>query len=243
MDSLHRLIEIIDDIANAKYSNDIMPLTVDDQPETIRRIAEAVGMMMVRIEAREYQLEMMVEKLTSLNRDAITDPLTKTFNRRFFQEVAEKEIERAKQYNTGISIILIDADYFKNINDRYGHLTGDQVLINLTDLYRKNIRKTDTLARFGGEEFVLLMTETQPESALNKAEQLRKMTAEKAMAVIDGKELKITVSLGVANWCPDIENWHPDNAATVNELLGCADKALYQSKESGRNRVSLWESN
>jgi diguanylate cyclase (GGDEF)-like protein/PAS domain S-box-containing protein len=173
-------------------------------------------------------------RAAKLEQIAITDPLTKVYNRRFFYEVAEKEIERAKRSRSPISIIIFDIDHFKNVNDTYGHLTGDQVLINIANLCQRNIRTMDLFARFGGEEFVILMPDTDRVSAQETAERLRELIANTPMAIAGTIEVFIAISLGIANW----DHNHP---IEINTFLERADQALYQSKRSGRNRVIVWE--
>jgi diguanylate cyclase (GGDEF)-like protein/PAS domain S-box-containing protein len=173
-------------------------------------------------------------RAAKLEQIAITDPLTKVYNRRFFYEVAEKEIERAKRSRSPISIIIFDIDHFKNVNDTYGHLTGDQVLINIANLCQRNIRTMDLFARFGGEEFVILMPDTDRVPAQETAERLRELIAKTPMAMAGTIEVFIAISLGIANW----DHNHP---IEINTFLERADQALYQSKRSGRNRVIVWE--
>jgi diguanylate cyclase (GGDEF)-like protein/PAS domain S-box-containing protein len=165
---------------------------------------------------------------------AITDPLTKIYNRRFFYEAAEKETKRAKRSNSSFSIILFDIDHFKRINDNYGHLIGDQVLINLTELCQRNIRSMDLFARLGGEEFVILMPDTDDRSAQEIARRLRAMIADKPIAESGETRISVTISLGIAEW-------KFDNPIEINTLLDRADQALYRSKEAGRNRVEIWK--
>ncbi len=175
------------------------------------------------------------ERLRALKLEqiAITDPLTKIYNRRFLYEAAEKEIERAKRSGSPLSVIMFDIDLFKDVNDTYGHSTGDQVLINLVNLCQRNIRSMDLFARFGGEEFVILMPDTDSKSAQETAERLREMVAEKPMTTSGETDVSVTISMGIANW--DYKN-----PLEINALLDRADQALYQSKEAGRNRVIVW---
>ncbi len=205
--------------ASYRYDNNGRPIGVQG---SVRDITSRKQAETERMRAMEFK------------QIAITDPLTNIYNRRFFFEVLKKEISRAKRNTTFLSVILMDADYFKHINDQYGHLAGDQVLVGLADLCLKNLRKTDILARFGGEEFVVLMPETKAASSLKKADQLREMIAQKTMAVVEGEKLTLTVSMGIATF-------HPDNPITINDLLEQADLALYRSKEAGRNTVTAWE--
>ena len=173
------------------------------------------------------------EKLEQI---AITDPLTKIYNRRFFAEEAEREIERAKRNKSSLALLFFDIDHFKEVNDSYGHLIGDKILINLVELCQRTIRNTDLFARFGGEEFVILMPETNLSKAKETAERLRKEVAQKPIANAGVDEISITVSIGIAEW----SEAHPTQ---LNILLDQADKSLYRSKETGRNRVSTWQLN
>jgi diguanylate cyclase (GGDEF)-like protein len=120
------------------------------------------------------------------------------------------------------------------VNDTHGHLIGDQVLINLANLCQQNIRSMDLFARFGGEEFVILMPDTDRKSAQETAERLRLVVEEKPMMTSDKMEITVTISLGIANW--DL-----DNPVKIDDLLDRADQAMYQAKQAGRNRVVVWE--
>lgn len=182
---------------------------------------------------------------------AITDPLTGLYNRRFFFSQARTEFERARRYQGPLSIIMLDIDDFKKINDTYGHLIGDQVLQALAKLCRENVREIDVVGRYGGEEFVVLLPETplvfsQPTSsglinpeeesspnsgAITAAERLRQKVAESSIQT-DKVILQITISLGVAEYQPDI--------SSPEMLLDHADKALYQAKQAGKNRVEIF---
>ena len=175
------------------------------------------------------------ERLRALKLEQIasTDPLTKVNNRRFFDQVVLKEIERAKRENAYLALILFDIDYFKEVNDSFGHLTGDEVLVKLAVLCQQTIRSMDFLARFGGEEFVVLLPDMNGESAQAVAENLRQLIAQTPLTVANETSLSVTVSMGVAIW-------HASDPIAVNVLLERADQALYQSKDVGRNQVTLW---
>ena len=164
---------------------------------------------------------------------AITDPLTGIYNRRFFDEVAEKELERTRRSGSSLSLIMFDIDNFKQVNDTFGHLLGDEVLKNLADTCKENIRSMDFFTRFGGEEFLVLMPDTGQESAQETAERLRSVVAGKAMATTDGSDIFITISLGIATF-------EDEQSVDMNTMLDRADKAMYQAKEAGRNRVMVW---
>jgi diguanylate cyclase (GGDEF)-like protein len=161
---------------------------------------------------------------------AITDPLTGLQNRRHFFAMLENEILRARRYQTGFAVILLDIDYFKQVNDHYGHLVGDQVLRGLAERVRANFRAVDTLARYGGEEFIFLLPESDLENAVRAAERLRLDLEKKPLETATGI-VGITVSSGVTLF-------NPQTDSTPDSILERADKALYQSKDQGRNRVS-----
>ncbi len=166
-----------------------------------------------------------------VQRLAITDPLTGLYNRRHFLEAAQIEFERSRRYNRPLSLMMLDLDEFKEINDTFGHLTGDQVLIRIAARSRDTLRGIDILGRFGGDEMVVLMPETELETAYQVAERLRKNLCEPAIHVAD-LFLKMSASIGIVaadSDCPDLK-----------ALLARADQALYISKNNGRNQTSIW---
>ena len=157
-----------------------------------------------------------------------TDYLTKVFNRVRFMEMASYEFDRAERYGSTFSIVMIDIDFFKKFNDSYGHNLGDEILVELSNLITKNLRKTDLFARWGGEEFVCLLPDTDAHGALTLAENIRKKVEEKHFYHVG----HITISLGVYQMS--------SRDVFVGDIIEKADKALYKSKNSGRNKVSLW---
>ncbi len=163
---------------------------------------------------------------------AITDGLTGFYNRRYFYELAEIEMRRSRRYGSELSLILIDIDLFKSVNDRLGHTAGDQVLIHLSHCIRSQTRASDSIGRYGGEEFVILLPETNSKNAVEVAERLRR-SAEECVTMIDHSAVKITISLGVAEMDEDCHN--------IDDLFYRADRALYLAKQSGRNRVCTWQ--
>jgi diguanylate cyclase (GGDEF)-like protein len=241
---LSELAHGADQMSKGNLSIRVNPRSNDE----VGQLAKVFNLMAASIQEREMALrdlavglEKTVEERTAVLREqtvvleqmAITDPLTRIFNRRHFFTLAENEMEKATRYKRPLAIILIDADHFKRINDTYGHPFGDQILINLATMIQGNIRTMDILARYGGEEFVLLMPETGIAAALSTAERLRKIIAETPQAH-NGKNVKLSISLGVA--CCD-ENAEPD----ITVLVARADQALYESKRRGRNMATAWE--
>jgi diguanylate cyclase (GGDEF)-like protein len=192
--------------------------------------------LMVRLKTarRILDLESSLKKsLEEIKELSIHDPLTGAFNRGYLDQKLPQEIKRAFRYVHNLSIILTDIDHFKKINDTFGHQAGDAVLKRCVDYVHGSIRKEiDWLARFGGEEFLLVLPETPPQGCLIVAERLRQLV-EKTPVVVDGKDISFTASFGVATLAPaqEAEN------ITSDQLLKKADDCLYQAKQSGRNKV------
>lgn len=165
---------------------------------------------------------------------AITDALTSIFNRRHFFSLAQREYERARRSQKPISIIMLDIDHFKRINDTYGHLSGDRVLQGVAEICRASIRSVDILARYGGEEFVMMLPETDVQLAYNVAERIRLAVALTPLVSTHG-DLHITVSLGVYTCVPGNSE---ESEIELTRMVEHADQALYQSKQAGRNRTT-----
>ena len=162
---------------------------------------------------------------------ATFDALTGIHNRRYFFEEAKKEFNRLKRYNNQLSVIMIDIDHFKLINDRFGHAAGDKVLIQFVERVQKKLRNSDVLARYGGEEFSILLPQTGLEQARQAAERIREEIAYQPFSTGEA-ETYITISLGVAE--------NTDDVADLDELIDRSDKAMYEAKQFGRNRVRIW---
>ncbi len=160
---------------------------------------------------------------------AVTDELTGFFNRRYFYELVEMELARARRYHHAVSLIMIDIDHFKKVNDDYGHTAGDLVLKEMCAVIRNAVRESDILGRHGGEEFVLLLPETPLDNAVEAADRLRRLVADHHITV-GSLDITISVSGGVATF--------GDQCQTADELFRCADMAMYRAKQSGRNQVS-----
>ncbi len=157
---------------------------------------------------------------------AFVDGLTGIFNRRYFETRIAEEIERASRYDNELSIIMIDIDGFKKLNDEFGHLLGDEALRQVSTIFSQNLRKVDIACRYGGEEFVILAPQTSGEHALAVAEKLRKVVEGWPFP---GVPRAVTISAGVASY--------PAHGKTRDELVKAADVALYTAKQAGRNRV------
>ncbi len=195
---------------------------------------------MLRIKALQDTVRAQKAELERLS---ITDGLTGLYNRRFFQERLDEEFRRAQRYSDPVSLIMIDIDHFKKVNDRYGHQTGDVVLKGTADLLRETIRDPDISARFGGEEFAIILPKTHLSGALTVAERIWRGMGQKVYAVsgsIHGRpgegagEMRVTASLGIS--------FYPSKDVTSSELLvRYADEALYKAKHEGRNTICLYQ--
>jgi diguanylate cyclase (GGDEF)-like protein/PAS domain S-box-containing protein len=164
---------------------------------------------------------------------AVRDSLTHVYNRRHFFELANRELARVKRFGRPVSLVMLDVDHFKAINDQHGHWRGDQVLQAVALNLQKNLRQSDILARYGGEEFIILMPETIQSQAWNGAERLRRILAQKVSVDGTANKTSATASFGVTSWLPSPDSDCPDIDALIKE----ADQALYQAKQAGRNRT------
>jgi two-component system cell cycle response regulator len=178
---------------------------------------------------KAYALQTAVSDSQRYQALAITDPLTGCLNRRALMEELTAELQRMQRYEPSLSILMIDLDRFKQVNDTRGHLAGDAVLRKVGELLRREVRTVDSVARYGGEEFVILLPVTQLDGALTFAERIRERIAEEDFAET-GDPLRATVSIGVASVAPG-EEIDPDG------FIALADEALYRAKHEGRNLV------
>jgi two-component system, cell cycle response regulator len=167
--------------------------------------------------------------LHHLYETSVSDPLTGAHNREHMNRRLAEEVSYAKRHNSGLALLMFDLDHFKHVNDTYGHLVGDQVLVALVQKMNAQIRGEDLLARFGGEEFVLLLRTTDLFQAANVAERIRQ-SVERMSVEHEGKPIRVTVSVGCAtlDCCGE---------PSVEELIAAADRRLYAAKRAGRNRV------
>lgn len=169
------------------------------------------------------------ELYTKTRELSVREELTGLYNRRYFQQVLQIEWKRATRFKRSLSLLMIDIDHFKDFNDTFGHPFGDKVLKVIADLLIKNLREVDTVARFGGEEFVVLLPDTAREGALVVAEKLRHLVEIERFSGEHQRILPLTVSVGIAAF--------PDDARDMDDLIDHSDVALYEAKDAGRNRV------
>lgn len=165
---------------------------------------------------------------------SIRDTLTGLYNRRFMEETIEKEMAYSRRHKASFGIMMLDIDHFKQFNDKYGHDAGDALLKEVGVLFQNNSRGSDTACRFGGEEFIIILSQASLDITRQRAENLREI-AEKLQVLYREKLLdKITFSIGVAIY--------PDNGQTISAIIKAADNALYRAKKEGRNRVCVADS-
>ncbi len=164
---------------------------------------------------------------------SITDDLTQIFNRRYFHARLNEEVQRVQRYKKNLSVIMMDIDHFKRVNDNYGHQTGDEVLIKIASILKSNVRKVDVVARYGGEEFIILLPETSGKNAYNVAEKLRILISDYKIKNIDGKEFNVSSSFGISS-LKEVMDVEKDIDDIIIKL---ADNALYEAKKTGRNKV------
>lgn len=168
---------------------------------------------------------------TELEQMATRDPLTGLLNRREMSRVLDEELQRARRYQRPMAVLWVDFDHFKDVNDTYGHAAGDSVLRAISRLFLGSVRSVDSIGRFGGEEFVIVLPEMDLEEAQETAERLRRKVAEEPQPLGNGEAVPLTISVGVAVY--------PDHGQTASTLCAAADKAMYLAKDRGRNCVAM----
>jgi two-component system cell cycle response regulator len=202
-------------------------------PEDVE-FANAVVRTAVTAIRRARTIELTMADKARLEQLALTDPLTQTLNRRALVERLTAELERARRYALELSVLVVDLDHFKAVNDGFGHLVGDDVLCAVARTLQREARAVDIVARYGGEEFVVVLPETGQEGAVAVAERIRQRVAEQPAEICEQYHgLTVTVSIGVATAMPSHTSVLPD------DLVAAADEALYRAKAHGRNRVCV----
>jgi diguanylate cyclase (GGDEF)-like protein len=175
----------------------------------------------------------LLQRITAVERVlfklSTSDPLTGALNRRQFMALLSREQKRAERYAARYSLLMVDIDHFKKINDTYGHQTGDEAIRRMAEVCQAHLRPTDMLCRYGGEEFLVALTHTDEAGARIAAERIREAVAKVEIAA-DGRTVRMTVSIGVTSFVP---------AVRVEQLIECADQALYAAKTGGRNQVRV----
>ncbi|MFT5294598.1 MAG: diguanylate cyclase (GGDEF)-like protein [Colwellia sp.] len=222
----------------SNHSGNFQKIQLSNQSEEFNSIAQAFNTMNKKLSSTTVSLESMkktVEERThELEQLSNTDPLTKIGNRRALFERGNYEFSRAQRTKSQLALIMIDCDFFKNINDQFGHLFGDEVLKNLCKLCCKEIRNIDFFARYGGEEFIIILPDSELSGAVQTANRIQRSLARNCTE-FEGNEICVTVSIGICAL--------NDKHNNFEQLINDADNAMYQAKENGRNRIEIIENN
>jgi diguanylate cyclase (GGDEF)-like protein len=239
--------ELVDNVANETIeilkTFEIDPGDIRPFSQMLQEANEQLGQMNLSYEQLVLELKEAKEKAERLAGDlreansrlkelVFRDGLTGLYNHRYFQEILEKEVFRSQRYHSSLSLVMFDIDFFKKVNDTYGHPVGDLVLINIARTAAGAVRSNDVVSRYGGEEFAVILPETDQSGLRVFAERLRR-SIEKMTTEAEGKKIKVTISVGGVTSVPEMTD------ITKKLLVDTADKALYASKENGRNRVTL----
>jgi len=196
---------------------------------TIVTLLAIIISMVLRLAKKLTGAHQIIEQM------AITDELTQIYNRRHFHNSLDRELSRSKRYGHPLSLLMLDIDHFKRVNDFYGHQIGDDVLIGLAAIVKSTTREMDVVARYGGEEIAVILPETDGRGAVLNAEKIRGSIETHAFEIHEGKTLKVTVSVGVS--C--LEQIAGKEEGRANKLIKSADEAMYLAKKSGRNQVIM----
>ena len=171
--------------------------------------------------------------IAKIKRVSDTDELTGVYNMRAFSAILKRSFQQSIRHTHPLSIVMIDADNLKPINDSHGHEAGDKLLKHLIRTFGEELRQTDVLARYGGDEFTILLPETGRTGAVEVAERIRKSVEDSRFDVRGGLDLRTTISLGIASY--------PEDGSNVEIIVEKADKALYRAKREGRNRIAGYD--
>ncbi len=193
-----------------------------------------LGAVYVRLTTNlSLQTAVDLRRISLLEMENITDPLTQVYNRRYLERKLEEEVARSKRYSLDLSILMLDIDHFKRVNDTYGHHAGDVALSEFGGLIRAALREIDIVARYGGEEFLIICVNTAIDGATLVAERLRHLVESHQVEIPDGSGgkqiIQISISIGAAGLSTTLDS--------KNKLIQAADHALYRAKQAGRNRV------
>ncbi len=194
--------------------------------------AEVLNSPLINFFQRQARLALINAERSAQAQSLIyIDDLTKLYNGRYLNVVLDREMKRSERYRNFFCVLFMDIDFFKRVNDAHGHLVGSRVLVEVGTVLRACVRDSDTVVRYGGDEFVVLLVETNADEAMIVAERMRKMVEAEPFAKEAGLEIRLTISIGIAAF--------PEHATTKQNLLNLADQAMYRGKESTRNVVYL----
>jgi diguanylate cyclase (GGDEF)-like protein len=194
--------------------------------------AEALNSPLLNFFQRQARLALINAERSAQAQSLIyIDDLTKLYNGRYLNVVLDREMKRSERYRNFFSVLFMDIDFFKRVNDAHGHLVGSRVLVEVGAVLRACVRDSDTVVRYGGDEFVVLLVETNAGEAMFVAERMRRMIEAEPFVKEAGLEIRLTISIGISAF--------PEHATTKQALLNLADQAMYRGKESTRNVVYL----
>lgn len=226
---IHAVVLIANDITQQSMMEDDLRRQVERHNRALQQQDKLADRLMdVQRTLKERNLE-LEEAKALLEKLSVTDDLTKLYNKRHYEEAIRREARRSSRYKHPLSLLILDIDHFKQVNDTYGHPSGDAVLRVIGEILHEQLRETDTVIRYGGEEFVVILPETEILMAERISERIRQAVAAHTFQIPEGKTISITVSIGVATV-------HSKTIEPV-QLFDHADKALYEAKENGRNRI------
>jgi len=200
--------------------------------KSYRELKELNESLEEKIRVRTQDLEIGKEELKRL---AFIDSMTKLYNRRYFSEVSEEMFNINKKEHKSVSLIMLDIDNFKNINDTYGHHNGDKVIISIADILVHHTRKDDIVCRYGGEEYMILLPETNMKRCMEISEKIRKEIENRVIQIDEDKELQVSISIGISMADMLVDN-------NIEIAINKADNALYEAKRSGKNKVVVYSS-
>ncbi len=202
------------------FANDNLSyrLVLNNQDE-LGQLAREFNAMAERLMSNQHKLEEL----------SVRDGLTGLYNRREFEKRLNEEVHRARRYDEAFTVLMLDIDHFKDVNDRHGHQAGDEALVTVADLIRLNVRPVDVICRYGGEELAVILPETDANGARIVAERIRGNIADSLITTLQGYTIHVTVSIGLATF--------PRDGDSGTSLISAADQALYAAKQDGRNRV------
>ncbi len=219
-------------------TGDIRPFSqmLQDANQQLGQLNLSYELLVLELKEAKEKAERLAAELREANARlkelVFRDGLTGLYNHRYFQEMLEKQLSHSRRYRKFLSLVMFDIDFFKKVNDTYGHPAGDMVLINLAKTATGLVRATDTVARYGGEEFTVILPETDQKGMRVFAERLRR-GVEMSITTADRMQIKVTISVGGVTYAPDFPQ------VTKEMLIDTADRAVYASKNGGRNRVTL----
>ncbi len=217
LENIRRNVRHIDDI--------LLPVIGDTRKDNPAALASLLTAFQTKIGEMKFLLSELFQAAATM--ETGRDPLTRTLNRRFMPSILTREVRMASQKHMDLSVLMIDIDHFKRINDTYGHAAGDAVLQQVAEAILSFCRSSDFVFRYGGEEFLVALVEADGKKAFRVAEELRQRITRQPLNLPDGDRQRVTLSIGIATF-----NGHPD----YSHLIDAADRALYRAKRAGRNR-------